>query len=240
MPETYCERAIVLRRQAYRGYDSRISVYTRERGKIDLLVRGALRPNSKLASHLEPFNLVDIMVISGRMAYVGGSVSRDCFPNIKNNFDKLQAAGQAFYYLNRLLKEQVADEKIFDIMASFLGLLNNQVADPVWYNWLSELFMYKVIDILGYGLNIEVCRGCQKQFNDAEVVFSFSDHSLFCKNCSESLGQGQKFKFSNLSFLASLVRQPLSAALLPSKRLDLEGTTEFLNLRTKILIEEIT
>ena len=240
MPETYCERAIVLRRQAYRGYDSRISVYTRERGKIDLLVRGALRPNSKLASHLEPLTLVDIMVISGRIAYVGGSVTRDCFPNIKNDFDKLQAAGQAFYYLNRLLKEQVADEKIFDVMASFLSLLNNQVADPIWYNWLSELFMYKVIDILGYGLNIEVCRKCQKPFNDQVVIFSFIDHSLFCKDCSASLKQDQIFTFTKLPFLASLIGQPLSAALLPTKRLDLEGATEFLNLRTKILIQEIT
>lgn len=240
MPETYCERAIVLRRRAYRGYDSRISVYARERGKIDLLVRGALRSNSKLASHLEPLTLVDIMVISGRVAYVGGSVSRDCFPNIKNDYDKLQAAGQAFFYLNRLLKEQVVDEKIFDVMASFLSLLNNQVADPIWYNWLGELFMYKVIDILGYGLNIEVCRRCQKSFSNEEVIFLFIDHSLFCKNCAQELPSNQIYKFNKLSFLRSLVNQPLSAAVSASKRLDLEGATEFLNLRTKILIEEIT
>jgi DNA repair protein RecO (recombination protein O) len=240
MPETYCERAIVLRRRVYRGYDSRVSVYTRERGKIDLLVRGALRPTSKLASHLEPLTLVDIMVISGRIAYVGGSVSRDCFPNIKNDYDKLQAAGQAFHHLNRLLKEQAVDEKIFDVMASFLSLLNSQSADPVWYNWLSELFIYKIIDILGYGLNIELCRRCQKPFTNEEVIFSFMDHSLFCKNCASDLNSDQVYIFSKLPFLRSLVNQPLSAAVAISKRLDLEGATEFLNLRTKILIEEIT
>lgn len=240
MPETYCERAIVLRRRTYRGYDSRISVYTRERGKIDLLVRSALRPGSKLVSHVEPLSLVDIMVISGRIAYVGGSVSRDCFPNIKNDYDKLVAAGQAFHSINRLLHEQVVDERIFDGMASFLSLLNRQTADPVWYDCLAQLFIYKVIDILGYGLNVEVCRSCQKIFTDEEVIFSFADHSLFCRNCAESLPSDQVYRFRKLPFLRTLVSQPLSAAVSATKRLDLEEATEFLNLRTKILIEEIT
>lgn len=241
MPETYCEQAIVLRRQAFRGYDSRISVYTRGRGKIDLLVRGAKRPSSKLAAHLEPITLVDLMVISGRMAYVGGSRSLDCFPNIKDDYEKLVVIGEVFNHLNRVLREQVSDEKIFDIVATFLNLLEQQSADSLWYNWLGEVCMYKVLDSLGYGLNLENCGKCHNKFLKGEMVqFSFNDHLLLCANCVLTLPVKNLHSLKNLDFLRTVLFQPLSATLVSAKRVDLETTTTFLHLRTKILISEIT
>jgi DNA repair protein RecO (recombination protein O) len=241
MPETYCERAIVLNRRPYRGYDYRVSFYTRERGKIDLLVKGAMRPNSRLASHVEPFTLLDLMVISGRIAYLGGAVSRDCYPNLKSDFDKITAAGKAFQRLNRLLKENVSDEKIFDLAAAFLGLLDRQTAEPVWYNWLSELFIYKIFEHLGYGLNISHCRTCRKDLlEEKEVIFSYADHSLLCQMCGASLANTVSYRLSKLKFLKKFINEPLSATVISNSRIDLEDSRQFLELRNNLLMEEIT
>ena len=241
MPETYCERAIVLNRRSFRGYDYRVSFYTRERGKIDLLVKGALRPNSRLASHVEPLTLLDLMVISGRAAYVGGAVSRDCYPHIKSDFVKIVAAGGVFHRLSKLLKEHVSDEQLFDLSTSFLGLLDRQSADPLWYNWLAELFMYKVFEHLGYGLNIEYCRECGVALEkEQEVIFSFADHSLFCTTCAKDFLISKKYSFKKLDFIKLFISEPLSATVVSNSRLDLEASLQFLSLRNNLLMEEIT
>ncbi len=153
MPETYATPAIVLNRRAYRGYDQRVSLYTLEKGKVELLVKGALRPASRLAAHLEPLNRLDVMVVVGKIAFVGGAASRDCYPNLKGDYDKLEAAGAAVGRLNRLLKEQVVDEPIFYLLKDFLSLLDKHSAEVLWYQWLANMFLYKLLEHLGYGIN---------------------------------------------------------------------------------------
>ncbi len=153
MPQTYSTQAIVLNRRPYQEADSRISLYTLEHGKLDLLVRGARKLSSKLAGHVEPLNLLEVMVVSGRQAYAGGTLSRNCYVRIKADFDKLEAAGYALNRFNRLVKEGVSDETLFYLLSDFLALLDHVVAEPQWYRWLAQVFMCKVIHHLGFGFN---------------------------------------------------------------------------------------
>jgi DNA repair protein RecO len=86
MQETNSIRAIVLRRVKYRENDSKISVYSFEKGLLELVVRGTARSKSKLAGHIEPFNLVNIMIVKGKnFDYAGSVVSEKSFLNIKND-----------------------------------------------------------------------------------------------------------------------------------------------------------
>ena len=93
MEDTYRANAIIISSQPFREYDGKRVVYSLEKGKLDLVVRGVKRIKSKLSAHLEPLSLAEIMVVRGRQFnYVGAAMSRNCYSAIKNNLFSLQAA----------------------------------------------------------------------------------------------------------------------------------------------------
>ncbi len=156
MPETYSTQAIVLSRRPAQGVNNKVSLYTLDRGKVNLMVKGARRPTSRLSAHLEPMTLVDLMVISGQAYdFAGGASSRNCHSRLKVDFDKITAAGRGIYYLNRLLKENIKDENIFFLTRDFLSILDTHMAEAVWYEWMTNIFLYKVLDQMGYGLEAD-------------------------------------------------------------------------------------
>lgn len=153
MPETYSEQAIVLNRRPWRDHDYTVSVYTRTRGKLQAVARGALRPQSRLASHLEPLTLVEIMIVAGRIDYIGGAVSRDCYGHCKSDIEKILVATKAIATCNRWLKEQDSDPSLFKLLCDFLAILNQRQSETDWYQWLSSIFLYKVGVALGFSLD---------------------------------------------------------------------------------------
>src|SRR3989338_1050697 len=130
MEETYNVKAIILNRKSFSEGDSRVIVYSRENGKLELTARGAKKIKSKSAGHLEPLNLSDIMVVRGRRYdYVGAAVSENCFSNIKNDLAKLAVAAQAVKIVDQAIRPGVVDEKIFELLEEYLEVLDTAKKD---------------------------------------------------------------------------------------------------------------
>lgn len=188
MPATYSTPAIVLSRRAGQGINNRVSLYTLERGKVELIVKGARRSSSRLSAHLEPLTLLDLMVVSGQAYdFAGGASSRDCYPNLKADFEKITAAGRGIRYVNRLLKENVKDDEIFYLTSDFLSLLDRHSAEGVWYEWLANVFLYKILDHLGYGLADAQERGLPGREETLSEIISRSSSRMAIKQTNKFL-----------------------------------------------------
>lgn len=186
MDETYNLKAIVLNRRPFSEDDGRVVVYSLERGKLELTVRGMKKIKSKLAGHLEPFNLVDIMAVGGRQYdYAGAAVSENCFFNIKNDLAKLAAAGQAIKIFDRLIKPGIADERPFALLVSYLEILNNGKSLPAVLN---SCFIFKLLARLGYKPQLHNCVNCGGKIAPANLKFDPARGGLVCGNCA--IGQG--------------------------------------------------
>ena len=156
MESTYTTEGIVLRRDLWREADCRLVIYTREAGKLDLIARGVKKPNSKLAGHLEPFNRLKLMVINGRSkSYVASAQSLDSFYYLKQDLDKLQWAGEWLADFNRLVKDNQVDAKLYSLLASSLVVFNSIKAGPIYYRALGSLYLLKLYELMGEGLDWE-------------------------------------------------------------------------------------
>ena len=152
MPQTLSTPAICLACRPWKEQDLMIDVYTLEQGKLRLVVKGARRLASKLAAHLEPLTLLELMVVTGKgMSSAAAASSRNCYPLLKGDYDKIRAAGYAIYNFNRLTEEGVKDEKMFHLLADFFALLNEAKAEADWYQWFSKIFLMLTLERLGYG-----------------------------------------------------------------------------------------
>lgn len=186
MEETYNLTAIILNRRPFAEDDGRVVVYSRERGKLDLVARGVKKIKSKLAGHLEPLSLTDIMAVCGRQYdYAGAAVSENCFFNIKNDLAKLAAAGQAVKIFDKLIKPGVADEAIFDLLKDYLEVLNFKKSGFDVLNWF---FIFKLLVALGFKPELYNCVNCGGKITPVGMKFDLARGGLICGKCRAEQG----------------------------------------------------
>jgi DNA repair protein RecO len=150
MEATYRTKAIVLDRSPYQECDSQVAVYSWLSGRQNLIAKGTAKINSKLAGHLEPFNLVELMVIRGRGAdYAGAADSLAVAGALKGDWHKIQAGGYLLALYKKLLKPGESDRRVFLLLAQFIYWLNAIKASPVYYQAIARLAAWKLLNLLG-------------------------------------------------------------------------------------------
>ena len=151
MSSTYSTQAIVLQIKPWQEYDGQACCYTKDYGKLELLVRGWQKFACKLTGHLQPFNLVKLMVINGRhQTYAGAAGCLDSRLHLKNDLDKLQAAGYLINNFERLVKIQEVDTQLFLILETALRLLNLSRSQRLWYEFIVQAALLQILARLGY------------------------------------------------------------------------------------------
>jgi DNA repair protein RecO (recombination protein O) len=154
MEATYTTEGIILNRQAWRESDSRLTIYTRQAGKLQLVARGLQKSQSKLSGHLEPLNRSSLMIVNGRaFSYVGAARSLDCFYHLKQDLDKLLCVRSWLAIFNRQVGESQADPKLYALLSASLHFFNRIKASPLYYQTLTNLFHIKLQILLGSGLD---------------------------------------------------------------------------------------
>lgn len=157
MEVTYATKAIVLKIEPWNEVDSKVSFYTQEKGKLELIARGTRKLTSKLVSHLQPFNLVDLMVINGkRVGYAGAAISLACYSQIKQDLDKVQIANQFINIVNRLIKTNEPDPEIFSLIRQFLNILEQVESEVLFYDFLAQASLLQLLCLLGYAPDIDL------------------------------------------------------------------------------------
>ena len=183
MEDTYNIKAIVLDRKSCAESDSRVVVYSREAGKLELMARGAKKIKSKLAGHLEPFNLTDIMAVHGKKYdYVGGASSQNCYSGIKNDLAKLAQAGRSVKNINDLIKPGLADEKIFDLIISYFDALEKSKKGC---GTISSIFMLNFLSYLGQKPELTACLVCAGKIKPGKNKFNLARGGLVCPVCAD-------------------------------------------------------
>jgi DNA repair protein RecO (recombination protein O) len=130
MEPTFNTRAIILARYDFREHDSRIICYSEDRGKLELVARGAKKLKSKSSGHIEPLTLTRLMVIQGKdVDYAGTAIGEVFYSGIKENLDKIFVASQAMALVDKMTRVGEVDghEEIFNLLKDFLDELEKAV-----------------------------------------------------------------------------------------------------------------
>lgn len=148
MDETYRLKAIVLGREAIRENDLLVDLLTEEQGRLKLVARGAKKFRSKIAAHVEPFCLVEVMVIRGRKEdYLGSCLSSEVFACLKNDLLRLKMAAEAVMLVKAVVREREPVPGIFKALIEYLSYLNTASFEPAKFQ--ADLFAIRLYDLLG-------------------------------------------------------------------------------------------
>ncbi|MFA6306976.1 MAG: DNA repair protein RecO [Patescibacteria group bacterium] len=199
MEETFNIKAIILNRKPFSEDGSKVTVYSENLGKLELVARGTKKIKSKMAGHLEPIGLVEIMVVRGkRYNYIGAAVSEDCYAKIKNDFAKIKAAGEAIKVFNLIVKTGESDPDIFYLLKSYFDFLNN-AGVKADYDLLAQLFIFKLLIKLGHKPELYNCVNCRKKIPPLGNKFDLAKGGLACAKCLPELGRAHQLAISENS-----------------------------------------
>lgn len=214
---TFRTKAIVLRTLSWPRQARFFVLYTPEYGKLKGVAMGAEKIKSKVAGHLQPFVISEVMVARGR------SVDRIAQARLEQPFNAL--TGQYALYMlasyvlevvERLAKEGVGDRYLWDELVAILHELNDQGAwafdDHAHFHLLVRLFAFRVLDRLGYRPELRHCVSCGKIVTQQALFFSVLQGGLLCSTCFPAYVEGQPISESCVKLLRACLDRPLAQA----------------------------
>jgi len=185
MEATYQIKAIILNRMAFSEDDTKVIIYSQTKGKLELVARGTKKIKSKLAGHVEPITLSDLMVVHGRQYdYVGNAVTQKSFANVKSDLDKLMIVGRIISIFNKIIKFSQAEKNVYDLLENFLNLFDTDIIPPANYNLLASFFIFKLLVELGYQPELSYCVNCKNKITPKDNKFDLGKGGVICKDCT--------------------------------------------------------
>ncbi len=195
MDSTFGTLGIILNRFPINDNDVKAVVYTEDTGKLELVVRGARKMSSKIAGHIEPLNLINLMVVKGRRYdYIGSAICLNCFYNIKNNFEKIKNVGETIGFFDSAIKFEEPDKKIFELLKSFLEAID---AKESANELLSGFFIFKLLVELGHGPELYDCLICKSKIKEENNIFDLKLGGLVCPKCLKRPGKNYQLTVSS-------------------------------------------
>ena len=173
--------SIVLKRTNFREADQLISLYTDERGKVEVLARGIKKITSKNSMALEPFAVVDVDLVPGKeIEHLTTAQVVESFSNIRGDLFRLTLGGIALQLVDTHTQVGVAESGIFRLLHSYLTYLHSTPA--VTLISMSMLAL-RLLSLLGFTPTFDVCPVCGREWGSATLVFSLADGGAIHSHC---------------------------------------------------------
>lgn len=171
--------AIILSHRDFREYDQMISVYTRERGKLELLARGVKKITSKNAPHLAGFSVVDIDMVKGKeLDHLITAQEVESFAGIWTDVKKSLLAQYVVSLTEKLTHAGEKDERIFELLVGWLRFVD---CTEIVSDLMIDGYIVTLLHCLGFTPILDRCVVCgrDKELNE----FYFAGGGVVCAAC---------------------------------------------------------
>jgi DNA repair protein RecO (recombination protein O) len=230
---TYQADAIVLRRLDYGEADRILTLLTREHGKLAAIAKGSRRAKARSGSGLDLFTRSQMMLAKGRnLDVVAQSERRGDTRNISGDLQRTAYACLVAEVVDKVLEDRHPVDEIFDLVVVTLADLNvlerSPRADGAW-------FLMRMLDVLGYLPQLQVCPSCAAELPEATGWFSPLLGGVLCAACGAHDQAGSPVSVNGLKVLRLMAagqrelydRLRLSGELLHEVEQALEAQLEY-------------
>ncbi len=210
MPGTTVKtEAIVLRSIRYGEADRILHLYSRERGRIGAIAKGARKPRSRFGGRLEPFFRLDFVLHEGRsdLLTVTSVSTVDGYPRLRSSGPALGAGARACDAVLRLLDSAEANPPAYNLLCRYLALLDEPDQPGSAALEVALSFRLKLALAAGFAPELASCARCGEV--DHLVGFSGAAGGVVCSSC-----EAGAFDFSEPAhaFMVAALAQPLAEA----------------------------
>ena len=176
--------AVVLKVNDLGEADKIVTFYSKERGRMAGIAKGAKRSKKRFSNKLEIFSLLDVVYDDrGRSGLIRIAEAEllDPFITLRENYDRYVSGVLACELIYYWSGEYDADRNIFNLLLWTLQSLDRGSSASV----VQILFQIKLYTLVGYRLHLSGCTRCENPEQPGKSqVFHPGRHGLLCRNCS--------------------------------------------------------
>ncbi len=161
---SYKVEGVVIRKRNFGEKDRILTIFSRERGKLEILSKGCRRPGSRL-SHCSDLGVGGIFFVhKGKNLDILGEFKSKFFPqSISGDYDKTKFISIVFAILDKLFETDHPHRKSYQ---SIIETIENIGNVPV--EILRIVFLSRIISDLGIQPQLSTCTFCGLELSAAE------------------------------------------------------------------------
>ena len=201
--------AVVLRSIRYGEADRILHLYSKTRGRIGAIAKGARKPRSRFGGRLEPFFRLEMVLHEGRgdLLTVTSATTVEGYPRLRSSGPALGAAARACDSVLRLLDSAEANPPAYNLLCRYLLLLDEPAPTRPAALEAALSFRLKLALVAGFAPELACCARC----GGAEHLVGFSGAAggVVCNGCEA--GSFQLAEDAH-RFMVEALAQPLSEA----------------------------
>jgi len=164
MRQFFATKAIVLNKKPLLDNNLLLTLFSENLGKINVFAFGIRKITSRRLSYFQIANFLKVIVEKKEERFIVKEVALiSAFYSIKEDKAKWEYLYQFFYILNKILPENVKDEKNFFLTLDFLISLSKKEYDYDRFNY----YLNKLLKNLGY---IEKEQSLLKNIKTIEII----------------------------------------------------------------------
>lgn len=219
-------QSIVLRHKDWGEADRLLTLYTREKGKIRALAKGARKVTSRKAGHLEPFTYVTLQLAKGRdLLIVTQAETINAFLAIGEDLVKTGYASYVIELLDRFTyEEESGHPSLFKLLVDTLDRLEKE-SDA----WVAvRYYEMRLLDYTGFRPQLFECANCEREILPEDQFFSFTAGGAICPRCGLGLPNLMKISVETLKYLRHFQRSSYGDASRAQPSLEVQKEAEIL------------
>jgi DNA repair protein RecO (recombination protein O) len=184
MPGTTVKtEAIVLRSIRYGEADRILHLYSKARGRVGAIAKGARRPRSRFGGRLEPFFRLDMVLHEGRsdLLTVTNVATVDGYPRLRSSGPSLSAGARACDAVLRLLDSAEPNPPAYNLLCRYLAMLDDPALPRATALETALSFRLKLAMVAGFSPELASCARCGEA--DHLTGFSGAAGGVVCSSC---------------------------------------------------------
>ncbi|TBL78101.1 DNA repair protein RecO [Paenibacillus thalictri] len=177
----YRVEAIVIRSTDYGEGNKIVTLFSREAGKVSVMVRGAKKMNSRYAAVVQPFTCGQFVFFkNGQMGTLNNAEIIQSYHMLREDLLMAACCSYLAELTDRLIGEQENEPYWYEqLKAAFQAMTEGKDADIIVH-----IYEMKMLAIAGYTPQLDQCVSCGE--TAGEMAFSFGLGGILCKSCRRS------------------------------------------------------
>lgn len=202
--------AVILDCKDHGESDKIVTFFTRDRGKLTGIAKGANRSKKRFVNKLELFSLITVTYQEGNhsnLVFISEADLHSSFINLRSHVNLYNGASIIRETILMATAEQEGESEIYHLLLWAFKSLD----DKKPYLSVTTIFLLRLFHIIGYRPDLSGCRLCHTKVSAAQKFgFHHMTGGLICSNCMD---RGEE-KITELSLgaiklLESALSQPL-------------------------------
>jgi DNA repair protein RecO (recombination protein O) len=208
----FTTNAVVIRSLDYGESDRIVTFFTKDFGKIKGIAKGARRSKKRFQNALDLFSHLRLIFFDREgmgIVRAEGCDILNSFPKIREDLKKIFYGNYFLELVNEMTKERETNREAFDLLLSFLSILNEMEAEEERL----RAFEIRMLSLFGYQPNMEKCDLCKKGWEDLQAVpvfFSIEKGTLVCERCSKGSSKLVPLSLGTARLIESISQMELS------------------------------